>query len=153
MPSPRIILKSCLRPLRLAVVGWALWKMAVPAFAAPRVDFNREVRPILSDNCFACHGPDSQKVKGQLRLDLRANAIAPAKSGKPAMVAGKPDQSELVRRLETSDPDDQMPPPESHKTLTPVQRELLTRWIREGAEYQGHWAYQPPVRPRSESVV
>jgi hypothetical protein len=112
-----------------------------------KVDFNREVRPILSDNCFACHGPDVQKIKGGLRLDLRDAALATAKSGKAAIVSGKPQESELVRRLETKDPDDVMPPPESHKTLTAAQRATLIQWITEGAEYQGHWAYQPPVRP------
>ncbi len=112
-----------------------------------KVDFNREIRPILSDNCFACHGPDVQKIKGGLRLDLRDAAVAPAKSGKAAIVAGKPRESELVRRLETQDADDVMPPPESHKTLTAAQRATLIQWITEGAEYQGHWAYQPPVRP------
>ena len=117
------------------------------AWAAPKVDFNRDVRPVLSDNCFACHGPDSQKVKGGLRLDVRDKALAPAKSGKNAIVPGKPAESELVRRLETQDATDLMPPPESHKTLTAAQRDMLVRWIREGAEYQGHWAYQPLVRP------
>jgi hypothetical protein len=116
-----------------------------------KVDFNREVRPILSDNCFACHGPDVQKIKGGLRLDIRDAAIAPAKSGKLAIVAGKPRDSELVRRLETTDADDLMPPPESHKTLTAAQRATLIQWITEGAEYQGHWAYQPPVRPPAPS--
>jgi len=137
--------------LQLSFVGpaiaGALCMLPVPtALAAPRVDFNRDVRPILSDNCFACHGPDTQKMKGGLRLDLRAAALAPAKSGKAAITPGKAPESELVRRLQSQDPDDLMPPPESHKALTPAQRELLTRWISEGAEYQGHWAYQPPVR-------
>jgi len=117
------------------------------ALHGAKVDFNREIRPILSDNCFACHGPDVQKIKGGLRLDLRDAALAPAKSGKPAIVAGKPRESELVRRLETQDADDLMPPPESHKTLTAAQRATLIQWITDGAEYQGHWAYQPPVRP------
>lgn len=119
------------------------------ALAAAKVDFNREVRPVLSDNCFACHGPDTQKVKGGLRLDLRDLAVQPAKSGQIALVPGHPEESELVRRLETTDEDDRMPPPESHKTLTPAQKELLKRWIAEGAEYQGHWAYLPPVRPET----
>ena len=117
------------------------------AFAAPKVEFNRDIRPLLSDNCFACHGPDTQKVKGGLRLDVRDQAVKPAKSGKVALVPGRPAESELVRRLLTTDADDLMPPAESHKTLTTAQKELLQRWIAEGAEYQGHWAYTPPVRP------
>jgi len=117
--------------------------------AAPRVDFNREVRPLLSDTCFACHGPDASKVKGGLRLDDRDRALQAAKSGKAAIVPGQPDASELIARIETADADDRMPPAESHKVLTPAQKDLLRRWIAEGAEYQGHWAYQPPVRPQA----
>ncbi len=138
-------ISSALRAAAVWVVASA-WGATV-ASAAPRVDFNRDVRPVLSDNCFACHGPDSQKVKGGLRLDVRDKAVAPAKSGKSALVPGKPEESELVRRLDTTDADDHMPPADSHKTITPAQREMLVRWIREGAEYQGHWAYQPLVRP------
>ena len=115
--------------------------------AAQRVDFNRDIRPVLSDNCFACHGPDSQKVKGRLRLDVRELALQPAKSGKVAVVPGKPQESELLHRLASTDADEVMPPPESHKSLTATQKDLLRRWIAEGAEYQGHWAYIPPVRP------
>jgi len=111
------------------------------------VDFNREVRPLLSDTCFACHGPDAAKRKSGLRLDDRAVALAPAKSGKPAIVPGKPDESELVKRIFTTDADDLMPPEESHKKLTPVQKETLKQWIAEGAEYRGHWAFEAPVSP------
>ncbi len=121
---------------------------ALPAAAAAKVDFNRDVRPLLSDNCFACHGPDTQKMKGGLRLDLREAALKPAKSGKVALVPGKPEESELVKRIFTADADDLMPPAESHKSLTPGQRALLKRWIAEGAEYQGHWAYTPPVKAK-----
>ncbi len=131
---------------RLASATAAL-ALAHAALAAPKVDFNRDVRPVLSDNCFACHGPDAAKVKGGLRLDLRDAAVAPAKSGKKALVPGKPSESELVRRLHSTDPDDLMPPPETHKSLTAAQRDMLARWIEQGAEYQGHWAYQRPVRP------
>lgn len=127
--------------LALLVVGSGL------AAATPAIDFNREIRPLLSDHCFACHGPDAARVKGGLQLDSRDAALRPAKSGKPALVPGRPDESELVRRIETTDADDLMPPPESHKVLTPGQRETLRRWVAAGAEYQGHWAYVPPVRP------
>lgn len=110
--------------------------------------FNRDIRPILSDACFSCHGPDAQKVKGGLRLDQREAALQPAKSGKTALVPNHPESSEIMRRLLTSDPDEQMPPPESHKVLTADQKSLLQRWIAEGAVYQGHWAYTPPCDPR-----
>ena len=115
--------------------------------------FNRDIRPILSDACFSCHGPDAQKVKGGLRLDQREAALQPAKSGKTALVPNHPESSEIMRRLLTSDPDEQMPPPESHKVLTADQKSLLQRWIAEGAVYQGHWAYTPPVRPKVPAGV
>ncbi len=138
--SPLIILAGRGFALALALSGVA------PVSAAPKVDFNREVRPLLSDNCFACHGNDTTKIKGKLRLDHRDTALAAAKSGKLAIVPGKPAESELVRRIFTADPDDLMPPAESRKTLTPAQKETLRRWIAEGAEFQGHWSYQPPVK-------
>lgn len=115
------------------------------ATESPR--FSTEIRPLLSDNCFACHGPDTGKVKGGLRLDLRDVALEPAKSGKSAIVPGQPDASELIKRINTRDPDDLMPPPESHKSLTAAQKEMLRRWIANGAEYESHWAYTPPVKP------
>ena len=115
--------------------------------AASKVDFTRDVRPILADKCFACHGPDGQKVKGGLRLDSREGALRPAKSGEAAVVPGHPERSELVRRVLTGDEDDLMPPPSSHKMLPMGERELLRRWIAEGAEYAVHWAYVPPLKP------
>jgi hypothetical protein len=148
--QPSAIMSQLLLRLRrrltgtLALAG-CLGSVAV-ASAAAKVDFNREIRPLLSDNCFACHGPDTQKMKGGLRLDLREAALKPAKSGKVALVPGKPQDSELVKRIFTADGDDLMPPAESHKSLTPAQRDLLQRWVAEGAEYQGHWAYTPPVK-------
>ena len=134
---------------RAASCGWLGLNLglSVAAAATGRVDFRRDIQPLLSDNCFACHGPDTQKIKGGLRLDLRESATKPAKSGKVALVPKKATESELVRRILTTDPDDQMPPAESHKVLTAAQQQLLQRWIDEGAEYQGHWAYTPPVRP------
>ncbi|HAB16635.1 MAG TPA: PSD1 and planctomycete cytochrome C domain-containing protein [Verrucomicrobiota bacterium] len=140
-------------PLKTALAALFGFGAITSAGGAPKVDFNRDVRPVLSDNCFACHGPDTNKIKGALRLDLRDVAIKPAKSGKTALVPGKPDESELVRRLFTTDPDDAMPPAESHKTLTTVQKELLRRWIAEGAEYQGHWAYTPPEKPQVSATA
>ncbi len=131
---------------------------AAPAFAAPapapspsplpaKIDFNRDIRPVLSENCFACHGPDAKQVKGGLRLDQRDSTIKPAKSGKIAIVPKQPSKSELVRRITTKDTDDLMPPPESHKKLGSREVALLQKWIEQGAEYQAHWAYVPPVKP------
>jgi len=105
------------------------------------VSFNRDIRPILSDNCFYCHGPDASHRQADLRLDLRDEALS-AK----AIVPSKPAESSLVARINSTDPDELMPPPESHKKLDAKQKALLTRWIEQGAEYQKHWAYEPPVK-------
>jgi mono/diheme cytochrome c family protein len=113
----------------------------VKAAATTGPGYNRDVRPLLSDNCFACHGPDKNQRKGKLRLDVREAALE-----KQAIVPGKPDESELIKRIYTTNADDVMPPPESHKTLTSQQKELLARWIATGAEYEPHWAYIKPVR-------
>ncbi|MCA9056389.1 MAG: hypothetical protein KDA75_21320, partial [Planctomycetaceae bacterium] len=106
-----------------------------------QVEFNRDVRRILSDNCFYCHGPDSNHREAELRLDLRENALEHG-----AIVPGHPGQSQLVARITSSDPDELMPPPTSHKKLTDREKEVLKRWIEQGAEYQRHWAYEPPVK-------
>ena len=119
--------------------------LTVPQVQAAPVEparFNRDIRPILSGNCIFCHGPDANHRKGKLRLDLRDAALA-AK----AFVPGKPEESELVKRLRTHDETDVMPPPESKKTLTQKERDLLVRWIAEGAVYEEHWAYTPIKRP------
>src|SRR5690349_2376046 len=104
--------------------------------AETTLSYNRDVRPILSDKCFYCHGPDKNHRKGKMRLDLREEALA-----KEAFVPGKPDESELVKRIYTTKDEDMMPPPEAHKTLTEEQKATLKRWIGEGAKYEPHWAY------------
>ena len=134
MPSTRLLV--------LASTSLLVASVAAPAASAKKVDYNRDIRPVLSENCFFCHGPDEKKREAKLRLDIRENAIA-AK----AFIPGKPDQSELVKRIFTKDADDLMPPPDSHKKLTPAQKDLFKRWIAEGAEYQTHWAYVAPKRP------
>lgn len=114
-----------------------------------KVDFNWHVRPILSDNCFACHGPDENQQKAGLRLDLEevAKGERPESPGKPAIVPRRLSRSELWRRITERDPDQRMPPPESHLALTAEEIALLGRWIEQGAEYKPHWAYVPPQRP------
>ncbi|MGB8168553.1 MAG: DUF1549 domain-containing protein, partial [Chthoniobacteraceae bacterium] len=114
--------------------------------ADEKISFNRDVRPILSDNCFHCHGPGEKDRKGGLRLDVREAALKGGDSG-PAFVVGKPQESELVTRILSHDPDEQMPPKKSNKTLKPEQIEILRKWIAGGAEYQGHWAFLKPERP------
>lgn len=133
---------------RAALVAGAL---TLGASAGEKVAFNRDVRPILSDNCFACHGPDSGQRKGKLRLDQRHAALTGGESG-PALVPGKPDESEVMKRIVSTDRDEVMPPPKAHKQVTAAQREILRRWITEGAEYELHWAYLPPKRPAAPAV-
>jgi mono/diheme cytochrome c family protein len=123
--------------------AWAAACFSGPsAAAAEAIQFNRDIRPILSDNCFACHGPDAGNRKADLRLDVRDAAVD---SG--AIVPGKSAMSGIVARIRSTDPDEVMPPPEAHKTLTPAQKDLLARWIDAGGEYQKHWAYEKPVKP------
>ena len=112
---------------------------------AAKVDFNRDIRPIMTDTCFRCHGFDAKARKARLRLDLREEALKPAKSGAVPIVPGQPAKSEVVRRVFTTDEDDRMPPAEIHKVLTTDQKELFRRWIAEGAEYRDHWAFLPPA--------
>ena len=119
----------------------------VAASAADDVNFNRDIRPLLTENCFHCHGPDPSSRKAGLRLDLADHATRPAKSGAIPIVPGKPEESELLRRLDAPDADDVMPPPETHKSLKPADKDLFRRWIASGARYEGHWAFTPPQRP------
>ncbi len=107
-----------------------------------KLEFNRDIRPILSENCYKCHGPDKGNRKAKLRLDVKEVALQVK-----AFTPGKPEESELVRRIYTTNLDDQMPPPDSNKHLTPAQKDMLKRWIAEGAEYQPFWAYVKPERP------
>ncbi len=123
-----------------------LASLAIPATAQPpvsaKLSFNRDILPILSDNCFACHGPDANHREGDLRLDLRDAALA-----SEAIVAGNAEQSKLIQRIISTDREELMPPPESNKHLTDEQKASLRRWIEQGAEYEKHWSFQPPVKP------
>ncbi|MBL9135445.1 MAG: PSD1 domain-containing protein [Verrucomicrobiales bacterium] len=120
--------------------------------SAKAVSFNQDIRPILSDHCFACHGPDEKTRKSGLRLDLEDEARKPAKSGKVAVVPGSPENSELLARIRTHDAADRMPPDETKKPLSEHQISLLSRWIAEGAKFEGHWAYLAPVRHEPPAV-
>jgi len=108
------------------------------------VDFNREVRPILAQQCFACHGMDEQGRKGKLRLDLRESALGSGKSGEFAIIPGKPEASEIIKRLLSTDEDEQMPPPHTKKIVSAKDKAILKQWITEGANYAAHWAYVAP---------
>jgi mono/diheme cytochrome c family protein len=136
----------------LAVLGTQYSVLGPAAAAEPPVDFNRQVLPILSDNCFACHGPDAKTRKARLRLDTREGAFAELRSGDRAVVPGKPDESALVERITAADDHLVMPPPESGKALKKEEVELLRRWIAEGAEWKPHWAFVPPARPDLPAV-
>jgi len=126
---------------------WLLSGRGTLALAGGMVQYNRDIRPILSENCFACHGPDVNKRAADLRLDVREVALE-----KGAIVPGQPDASSLLQRITASDPEVIMPPPESHKSLTQQQKDLLKTWIAEGAEYQGHWPFIAPVKPELPQV-
>lgn len=126
--------------LVLAAVCCAGW--ALPSAAASEIRYNRDIRPILSENCFQCHGPDRAARKAQLRLDQREAAEAsgvfsPDANGSRA----------ILRHIFSTDPEERMPPPETHKTLKPEEKELLKRWVESGAPYEAHWAYLPIQRP------
>ncbi|MFN6191626.1 MAG: PSD1 and planctomycete cytochrome C domain-containing protein [Planctomycetia bacterium] len=125
---------------------------AVARAAEAKLDFNRDVRPILSDRCFSCHGPDNEDRHAGLRLDLRAAAIAALDSGATAVVPGDPAASEIIARITSTDPDVVMPPPRFNKPITPAEAEILRRWIAEGAEYRGHWAFERVERPAVPDV-
>ena len=128
---------------RFLVISIAL---ALPLGAAEPLAFNRDIRPILSKTCFTCHGPDAAAVEGELRLDIRDHALKGGESGKPAIVPGKPEESLVVKRINHKDPDEVMPPPEAHMKFTSEDAAKLTRWIKEGAVYEGHWAFQTPKK-------
>ena len=111
------------------------------------INFNRDIRPILSENCFYCHGQDNNKREADLRLDVRQDALDYG-----AILPGKPDESLVIERILSHDAESIMPPPKSNRQLTDAQKKLLERWISQGAKYQTHWAYEPAVRP-AEPVV
>jgi len=114
--------------------------------APARVEFNRDIRPILSDNCFACHGPDANTREAGLRLDTETGLFGKSGNGHAIIAAGSPEASDLIARLIHPSPDERMPPPESKKKLTPVQIEMIHAWIQQGARWQGHWFFVRPQR-------
>jgi hypothetical protein len=110
------------------------------------IDYSRQIRPILSNNCFKCHGPDEKERQAGLRLDLREESLKPSDSGAFAIVPGKPAQSALVARITSASTEEVMPPANSNKKLTPQEIEVLTQWIEQGADYKLHWSYFKPQR-------
>jgi hypothetical protein len=133
-PSPSARLAAAV----LTVMGLFGLAPGAPA-GPPRIDYNFQVRPLLADRCFVCHGPDEKKRKAKLRLDDPAVA-----RGRRAVVPGKPEESALIQRITAADPDERMPPRKSNLTLSKDEIDLLRRWVVEGAEYKPHWAFLPP---------
>jgi hypothetical protein len=135
--------------------GFAAWALAATLLgsiacadeAETTLEYNRDIRPILAENCFACHGPDSAARKADLRIDRRDDAVAAG-----AIEPGNPDESELVRRITSNDSEELMPPPTTKKTLSPEEKEILRQWIADGAAYQEHWSLIPPLRPAPPQV-
>lgn len=133
---------------------FAFFAVSAATFAAANsgtVDFQRQVRPILSDKCFLCHGPDKGTRMADLRLDVKEGAFAQRKNGSP-VVPGKPDESLLIKRIYSDNPGFRMPPVFSHKTLTQEQKDILRRWIEQGANWTQHWAFVPPVKAAPPAV-
>ena len=110
------------------------------------VDYNRHIRPILSSNCYVCHGPDISSREAGLRLDLRDSAMVALESGEKAIIPGNSAESALIRRVSSSDPEERMPPAEMKKVLSPEEVATLARWIDQGAEWKPHWSLVPPER-------
>ncbi|NNM25044.1 MAG: DUF1553 domain-containing protein [Phycisphaerales bacterium] len=129
----------------LIAVGGAV--VASTGAVPPPVSFNRDIRPILSANCFQCHGPDAAARQANLQLDDRVAALRPRRSGRSVIVPGHPERSLLLERVEAHEAVDRMPPPETNKRLTADEVARLRRWIDEGASYETHWSFVPPVRP------
>ncbi len=135
----------------LAVLGLSSVSAEQSESAQATVNYNLDVRPILADNCFACHGPDAKARQADLRLDTKAGAFSEP-SGYPVIVPDKPEESELHLRIVSNDDHYRMPPADFNKTLTSEQIEVVTQWIREGAKWEGHWAFTVPVRPTLPDV-
>lgn len=138
--SCTIDMKQKCRPLAAAILGWLL--SVAQIHAADKLEYNKTIRPILAETCFACHGPDSAARKADLRIDQRDTAVK-----MQAIVPGAPEASELIRRIDSADPNEVMPPPKTKKSLTKEQKDFLRQWIKEGADYQPHWSLIAPNRP------
>lgn len=127
----------------------ALLLLAFPLFAPAAVSFNRDIRPIMADTCFRCHGPDASSRMAGLRLDRRDDALKKSPTGATPIVPGDPDSSAIVQRVFANNAR-LMPPASAHKTLTAPQKQLIRQWVAEGANYEGHWAYQPLKKPAGD---
>ncbi|MFP6649111.1 MAG: DUF1549 domain-containing protein, partial [Pirellulaceae bacterium] len=140
--------------LGLILLVSCLFPAAVVATEPGQVDFNQHVRAILSDRCYKCHGPDSENRQGDLRFDQSEDALqARASSGLLVIQPGKPTRSELYQRISSTDPDVQMPPPDSKLELSPSEIEVLGRWIKQGAAWDDHWSFVSPAESTLPRVI
>ncbi len=151
----RSYMADSFKPLNSCWVAFSaclLWSTASHAEPMSKVSFDRDVRPILSNYCWKCHGPDANERKAGLRLDQQDSSRQPAESGQRAIVPGKPGESELVKRILSTDPDERMPPASEMKPLSDAQTDILKRWVEQGAEFQQHWSFRTVQRPALPSV-
>src|SRR5713226_3753267 len=142
-PALEPLMNKSLLPMTLAL-ACLTWSTAL--VHSQSIDFSREVRPIFSRHCFKCHGPDEKARKGKLRLDLPETALRGGKSGQPAIVPAKPQESEVIRRIFADDDSEVMPPPATRNPLANAQKQILKKWIAQGAEYKQHWAFIQPTQ-------
>ena len=148
----RVLRVALASKMAVAFLSGLVATMIAPAFAASSpVEFNRDIRPIMSDTCFRCHGPDKSSRMANMRLDLRDEATKPLRNGKIPIVPGHPEQSEIIQRVFAND-GRRMPPDFAHKPLTEAQKDTIRRWVAEGAKYEAHWAYQPIRRPETPQI-
>src|SRR5437868_7480770 len=132
---------------RSAFFGALVFAAALPAAAADRpLDYSRDIRPILADNCFRCHGPDAKQRQAGLQLDIREEALKRLESDAVAIVPGKPEASTLISRIMSADESERMPPTDAQKKLTEGEKDLLKQWIAEGAPYAQHWSFIQPQK-------
>ena len=152
---PLVLPASCCSVPSRCLTGLVPGKAAPPRRkpAEAPVDFNKQVRPILSENCFACHGPDASKRKARLRLDTREGAFAALRHGGHAFVPGKPLESEVISRISATEATEVMPPRTSRKKLKAEEIALLRRWVEQGAHWSEHWAFTRPPRRTPVPVV
>jgi len=134
-----------MKPFTFPVLATLLTVFGSDAMAEEKIDFKRQIRPLISNHCVACHGPDEKERKADLRLDTFEGASADL-GGYAALVPGKPDESELLLRILSEDDEEVMPPPKKGKRFTPEQADLIRRWIAQGGKYEKHWSYNPPVK-------
>src|SRR6202162_3554832 len=141
-----------MKSMRWVSITAAVALLCRPAHADNAVRFNRDIRPIMSDTCFRCHGPDQRARMAGLRLDIREEARRPTNAGVPPIVPGQPEQSAIIQRVYSQNPAKIMPPQFARKELTAAQKETIRRWVAEGAPYEKHWSYEAVVRPPAPEI-